>query len=63
MPFADIARISGSRFLNPPVVRLDLRRPGAFGARLVFVPPARLFGLGEHPAVRELREIVSAGPG
>ena len=58
VPFADVARISGSLFLNPAVVRLHLRHPGPFGDRIVFAPPAELH-LGEHPMVRELREVLS----
>jgi hypothetical protein len=63
LPFAEVARISGSRFVNPPVIRLELRRPGRFGQRIVFAPPVRLLGFGEHPLARELRDIVTAGPG
>jgi hypothetical protein len=59
VPFADVARVSGSRFVNPTVVRLELRRSGPFGERIVFMPSARVFSFGQHPMVRELREVLS----
>jgi len=60
VPLRDVERVSGSVMLNPPVIWLELRQPVAFGRRLVFMPPLRLFGgFRRDPLVEELRDLVS----
>jgi hypothetical protein len=55
IPFRDVARVTGSRFVNPPRVTLHLRTPCEFGDRVVFLPRLRLVsGWKAHPVVKEL---------
>ena len=55
----DIERVSVSRFTNPSRIRLDLSRPTAFGARIVFVPKRWVvFGYGPHPMAERLKRLV-----
>ena len=60
IPFRDVAKVTGTRLVNPPRITLHLRQPGALGDRVVFVPPMRLItGLRPHPLTKELQEVVS----
>lgn len=63
IPFRDVARVTGSRFVNPPRVTLHLRTPCEFGDRVVFLPPLRLVsGWKAHPVLKELeRRMADAG--
>lgn len=55
-PLANIRDVTESPTLNS--VRVRFRDPTRFGARIVFMPTIRLFGLGRsHPIVAELREL------
>jgi hypothetical protein len=60
MPFRDVARVTGSRFVNPPRLTLHLRRPCEFSDRIVFGPPLRLVsGWKAHPVVKELERRIA----
>jgi hypothetical protein len=61
IPFGDVARVSRSRWVNPPRATLHLRRAGEFGDAIVFVLPPR-WGRGVHPVVRELEQLVGGRP-
>lgn len=64
VPFRDVRSVSGSRFINPPLVRIELQRPSELGERIVFTPHFRwYFGFGEHPLVRELQQRIGAARG
>jgi hypothetical protein len=59
VPFSEVVKVTRSRFVNPPRVTLHLRRSGAFGDRIVFLPPIRLFpGRKAHPIVKELQQLI-----
>ena len=63
IPFRDVARVTGSRLVNPPRVTLHLRRAGEFGDRIVFLPPLRFrSGWKTHPVVKELEAIIASAP-
>ena len=60
IPFRDVARVTGSRLVNPPRVTLHLRKPCEFGDRVVFLPPLRLVsGWKSHPVVKELERLMA----
>lgn len=60
IPFRDVARVTGSRFVNPPRVTLHLRRPCEFGDHVVFLPPLRLVsGWKANPVVKELERRIA----
>lgn len=54
--WADIERISSTRWTNPPRIALELRRETRLGRRIVFNPTWRLTNWTEHPIVSELRQ-------
>jgi len=61
IPFTAVARVTGSRFVNPPRITLHLREPSELGDRIVFLPPLRLFpGFKAHPLVKELEQLTGA---
>jgi len=58
IPFTAVARVTGSRFVNPPRITLHLRQPCEFGDRIVFLPPLRFVrGFKQHPLVKELEQL------
>jgi hypothetical protein len=58
IPFTAVARVTGSRFVNPPRITLHLRQPCEFGDRIVFLPPLRFVrGFKSHPLVKELEQL------
>ena len=60
IPFREVARVTGSRLVNPPRVTLHLRTPCAFGDRVVFLPPLRLVsGWKAQPVVKELERLMA----
>jgi hypothetical protein len=60
IPFRDVVRVTGSRFVNPPRVTLHLREPCELGDRVVFLPPLRLVtGWKTHPVIKELEKLMA----
>jgi hypothetical protein len=61
VPLRDCEAVSGSLLLYPELVFLRLRRPTAFGSRVIFVPRQRGFHpFSRHPLVARLRELIQA---
>ena len=59
IPLRDCEAVSGTLLLSPELVFLRLRRPSAFGSRVVFVPRPRGFHpLSVHPLVPRLRALI-----
>ena len=60
VPFRDVARVTGTRLVNPPRVTLHLHRAGELGDRVVFLPPLRFrSGFKTHPMVKELQAMIA----
>jgi hypothetical protein len=58
VPLADVERVTGTRFINPPTVSVYFRRPTPFGGKIVFVAPGRWFGgFGLPAAAKELQRL------
>lgn len=61
IPLRDVERVSGTRLLDPELVWIRLRRPGALGSRLLFVPRRRGFlPFAPHPVVKRLEALIAA---
>lgn len=58
--WADCAGVSCTRFVNPPNVRLMLRRESEFGNQIAFMPPLKMLEIGQPPIVEELRRKIEA---
>ena len=61
IPFRDVERASSSRFMNPQLIWLHLRRPSDFGSRIAFMPRQSFFRRhGRHPLVERLNELLAS---
>jgi hypothetical protein len=61
VPLSGVARVTGSRLMNPELIWLRFRQPTDFGAEIMFMAPWRIFvGLSAHPMVDELRALAVA---
>lgn len=59
VPLRDCEAVAGTLLLSPELVFVRLRRPSAFGSRIVFVPRPRGFHpLSVHPVVSRLRGLI-----
>jgi hypothetical protein len=55
---SQIARVSQSHFLRPPVVTLTLKEPGPVGATVEFIPKGMIIhSLDDGPVTLRLREL------
>jgi len=60
IPLRDVERVSGTLLVDPELVWIRLRRPGALGSRLLFVPRRRGFRpFSVHPVVKRLEGLAS----
>lgn len=61
VPLRDCEAVSGTLFLSPELISIRLRRPVAFGSRVVFLPRQRGFHpFSPHPLVARLRALIQA---
>jgi hypothetical protein len=59
VPWGSISRVAGSRMINPPHITVTFNHDMDFGASIIFMPPVRLlWPFQEHPAARELRDLI-----
>jgi len=64
IPLSEVARVrdrTGYKRLD--YIIIDLRHRSAFGKRIEFYPPLRLFGSGIHPVARELKALCKQAGG
>ena len=58
IPLADIHRVTESAIINIHPVWIHFRKPTEFGAKIMFMPTARMFAFfSSHPIVGELEEL------
>jgi len=63
IPLSEVDRVESSTMWRPKQITLWLKSPSAFGKKIVFVPPQRMFESirAGDALVEELRSIVKAG--
>jgi hypothetical protein len=54
IPFGEISHLTERAWFVPRSVTVHLRRPSAFGDRIVFVPRLQWIPFGPHPVIEEL---------
>jgi hypothetical protein len=60
VPLRQVTEVKETRFWNPQLIKLRLRRAGRWGDRIVFIAPIRFqFVFMNHPLAGELRSLVS----
>jgi hypothetical protein len=60
VPLRQVEEVKETRFWNPQLIKLRLRRAGRWGDRIVFIAPIRFqFVFMNHPLAGELRSLVS----
>ena len=57
---ADIKNVNYIPFMSPPQVSLSLRRPGAFGDKIVFFMPLRIVPQASDPVIEALINRIDA---
>ena len=59
VPWRDIVKVSGSRWVSTRQVTITMDRDLGFGTSIIFMPKTRLLWPGqEHPAAQELRDLI-----
>jgi hypothetical protein len=60
IPLSSINGISGTRFINPKTIKLNLYPPCVFGEKVVFIPKTSFYNpFGQHPIVKQLKELTN----
>ena len=64
LPLSEVARVRNrTGYKRLDYIIIDLRHRSAFGKRIEFYPPLRLFGSGIHPVARELQALCKQAGG